>query len=186
MSPNAGRRRRFHKIDDSDVEAIISLTDLGSVISAEERLLDYGHDEAPLTKPILPQVVVKPKDAASISRLLKYANQKRIPVTARGAGTGLSGGCIPVYGGIVLSLENMHELLDIDRENFTATVQPGLSLGNLREHLVQLGLSYPVSLGEMTATVGGSIATNAGGLNAVKYGVDAPPRTGIAGRVGRW
>jgi glycolate oxidase len=62
-------------------------------------------------------------------------------------------------------------LLDVDKDNFTATVQPGLSLGNLREHLVPLGLSYPVSLGEMTATVGGSIATNAGGLNAVKYGV---------------
>ncbi len=171
MSPEAGRRRRFHKINSSDIETLVSLAGRGNVISAEERLLDYGHDEAPLIKPVLPQVVIKPPDASVVSRLLAYANQKRIPVTTRGAGTGLSGGCIPIYGGMVLSLENMHKLLDIDRENFTAIVQPGLSLGNLREELGSQGLSYPVSLGEMTATVGGSIATNAGGLNAVKYGV---------------
>ena len=171
LSAETGPRYRFHKVNTTDIQALISIVGPSNVITGRERLLDYGHDEAPLVKPSLPQIVVKPVNTASVSELLKYATNRHIPVTTRGAGTGLSGGCIPLYGGIVLSLEHMHKLLDVDRENFAAVVQPGISLGKLRDDLGPFGLGYPVSLGEMTATVGGSIATNAGGLNAVKYGV---------------
>jgi glycolate oxidase len=171
LGPEALKRRRFHKLNSSDIETLISLAGRSNVITGEDRLLDYSHDEAPLVKPVLPRIVVKAPDTASVSSLLAYASRTRIPVTARGAGTGLSGGCVPLYGGIVISLENMHKLLQVDRDNFTAVVQPGLPMGELRDQLAPYGLSYPVSLGEMTATIGGSVATNAGGLNAVKYGV---------------
>ena len=131
MSPEAGSRHRFHKVNTTDIQALISIAGQGSVITGREKLLDYGHDEAPLVKSRLPQVAVKPSNTASVSEILKYANHKHIPVTTRGAGTGLSGGCIPLYGGIVLSLEHMHKVLDVDRENFAAVVQPGISLGKL-------------------------------------------------------
>jgi len=171
LSSEAGPRYRFQRVKTTDIQALVSIVSPGNVVTGRDRLLDYGHDEAPLVKSSLPRIVVKPVNTASVSEILKYANHKRIPVTTRGAGTGLSGGCIPLYGGIVLSLEHMHKVLNVDRENFAAVVQPGISLGKLRDNLGPFGLCYPVSLGEMTATVGGSIATNAGGLNAVKYGV---------------
>lgn len=165
------RTRRFHRLSKSDITWLISTCGRENIITGAEKLIDYGHDEAPLVEPHLPQAVVKPTCTQAVAAILKYANSRHVPVTTRGAGTGLSGGCVPLHGGIVLSLENMHDIVDIDRENFVAVVQAGLPLGKLREKVEPAGLSYPVSLGEMTATVGGSIATNAGGLNAVKYGV---------------
>ena len=142
-----------------------------NVISGRSRLLDYGRDETPLAKGRAPAVAVKPADTRAVSDILKYASEKRLAVTVRGGGTGLSGGAIPAPGSICLSLQNMNRIIEIDRRNFTATVQPGVTLGTLRDRAAEKGLSYPVSLGEMTASVGGSIATNAGGMNAVKYGV---------------
>ncbi|MBN1376076.1 MAG: FAD-binding protein [Dehalococcoidia bacterium] len=171
MSPETRPRYLFHKVSKSDTRAFVSIAGQANVITGQEKLADYSCDEAPLVKPIFPQVVVRPLDSITVSSILKYANIRRIPVTSRGAGTGLSGGCIPSFGGVVLSLENMNRIIEVDRQNFTATIEPGVSLGKLREHLGPLGLGYPVSLGEMSATVGGSTATNAGGLNAVKYGV---------------
>ncbi len=171
MSPEGRGLRRYHKITSKDLAALAALAGRKNIISGREELLDYGRDETPLLEPRLPELVIKPHNARTISKLLKYANDHRITITTRGGGTGLSGGCVPLYGGIVLSLENMDRLLEIDRSNFVAVVQPGLQLGKLRDSLEAAGLSYPVALGEMTATVGGSIATNAGGMNAVKYGV---------------
>jgi glycolate oxidase len=153
------------------IRDLAAIAGQANVISQHSRLLDYGRDETPLAKGRAPRVAVKPRDTQTISRILKYANDRRLPVTARGGGTGLSGGAIPAPGSICLSLENMNELLEIDRHNFVAVVQPGVTLGTLRDKVSEKGLNYPVSLGEMTATVGGSIATNAGGMNAVKYGV---------------
>lgn len=171
MSHENRGRLRFHRVTKKDIYALSSIAGPENVITNREKLLDYGRDESPLVRPVLPQVVVKPSDTAAVSDILKYASQMLIPVTARGAGTGLSGGCIPVFGGIVLSLEKMCRILEVDMKNFAAVVQPGVTLGQLKERLDTCSLGYPVSLGEMTATAGGSIATNAGGLNAVKYGV---------------
>jgi len=144
----------------------------GANISTQKgELEDYSHDETPHSQHNLPQVIVKPVDTASLAHLMAYANEKRIPVTPRGAGTGLSGGCSPLYGGIVLSLERMNRILEIDDSNFVAVVEPGVTLADLRTAVERYGLTYPVYPGEMTATIGGNVATNAGGMNAVKYGV---------------
>ncbi len=171
MPPERGSRHSRHKVTRSDIAAFSSIVGASNVITSPAGLHDYGRDETPLLKPRLPELAVKPRDTAQVSEILRYANRKAIPVTTRGGGTGLSGGCVPLHGGIVLSLEKMNKILEIDRRNFVAVVQPGVQLGELRQHTEAAGLSYPVALGEMTASVGGSIATNAGGLNAVKYGV---------------
>ncbi len=125
----------------------------------------------PLAKPYAPQVIVKPTDTRSIAKLLAFASKKKIPVTPRGAGTGLSGGCVPIYGGILLSLEQMNRILKVDRDNFVAVVESGVTISDLYNEVEQQGLYYPMYPGEMIATIGGTVATNAGGMNAVKYGV---------------
>lgn len=142
-----------------------------NVYSDPDIIAGYATDEMPLARPNYPQAVVKPVDSRSVAGLLAYANSHLLPVTPRGAGTGLSGGCVPIYGGIVLSLERMARLPEIDRDNFIAAVEPGVTLAQLSAQIEPQGLYYPLHPGEMNATVGGSIATNAGGLNAVKYGV---------------
>jgi glycolate oxidase len=136
-----------------------------------EGMENYARDEAPFPPIHLPDVVVKPEDTASVARILKLANERLIPVTPRGGGTGLSGGAIAVYGGILLSLEKMKRIQEIDEANFTATVEPGVTLAEFYKALGEHGLYYPVYPGELTATIGGTIATNAGGMRAVKYGV---------------
>ncbi|MGA2157675.1 MAG: FAD-binding oxidoreductase [Dehalococcoidia bacterium] len=171
MSRERTGLRSYHRITSEDITALTAIAGRENIIVAPEKLIDYGRDETPLLEPVLPEIVIKPQNTQAVSALLKYASQKRIAVTTRGGGTGLSGGCVPTQGGIVLSMEKMNRLLEIDRNNFVAVVEPGLQLGKLRDSLEEVGLSYPVTLGEMTATVGGSIATNAGGMNAVKYGV---------------
>jgi glycolate oxidase len=121
--------------------------------------------------PVQPEVIVMPVNTKMVSHVLKFANKHKIPVTPRGAGTGLSGGAIPIYGGILLSLEKMDRILKIDDRNFVAVVEAGVSLSTLNECLTAYNLYYPIRFGDMSATIGGNIATNAGGMNAVKYGV---------------
>ena len=115
--------------------------------------------------------MVRPEDAASVAKILKLANDRIIPVVARGAGSGLSGGAVPLYGGIVLSLERMNRILEIDEDNFVATVEAGATLAGLYQAVEERGLYYPLYPGETSATLGGNVATNAGGMRAVKYGV---------------
>ena len=103
--------------------------------------------------------------------MLRLADEHRVPVTARGAGTGLSGACVPRPDGIVVSFEHMAQILEIDTENFVAVVEPGVQLAQLDEALLPHGLVYPVFPGEYSASLGGNVATNAGGMRAVKYGV---------------
>jgi glycolate oxidase len=153
------------------IQELESLLGQGSVFTNQDILEDYSSDETPLVAPSLPLVVVKPSDAPTISKLLKYASLKRIPVTPMGGKTGLSGGSIPIFGGILLSLERMASVLEIDKDNFAAVVEPGVTLADLYNLVEQEGLYYPIHPGETTATIGGTVATNAGGLNAVKYGV---------------
>ncbi len=105
-----------------------------------------------------------------MSQVLTYANDHHIPVTFRGQGTGLSCGAVPLYGGIVLSFERMNRILEIDEDNLVAVVEPGVVLLTLREELSQYGLFYPADPGERTSAIGGNVATNAGGMNGVKYG----------------
>jgi glycolate oxidase len=132
---------------------------------------DYTHDEALTARPVSPRAVVFPASTADVVTVLELAHQHRVPVVVRGSGTGLSGGCLPVADGIVLAFDRMRAIREIDQENGVAVVEPGVTLEELDQALTPLGLIYPVSPGEQSASLGGNVATNAGGMRAVRYGV---------------
>jgi len=132
---------------------------------------DYTHDEALTATPVRPLAVARPGSTAEVAAIVRICDELHVPITARGAGTGLSGACTPRADGIVLALERMNEIVEIDTENYVAVVQPGVSLDQLDAALAPFGLVYPVCPGENSASLGGNVATNAGGMRAVKYGV---------------
>src|SRR5512136_2942600 len=137
------------------------------------RMQDYAHDEvAGVEHAHMPEVVVKPDTSEQIAEIMRLANRERIPVTPRGAGSGLSCGAVPVYGGILLSLERMNRILEIDRANTVVVVEPGVVTNDINEAVKPLGLfyaGYPMSL--ESCFIGGNVAENAGGGRAIKYGV---------------
>lgn len=132
---------------------------------------DHTHDEALTVDAVRPAAVVHPGSTADVAAVLTVASRLGVPVTARGSGTGLSGACTPVPGGIVVAFDRMDRIVEIDTENHLVVVQPGVTLDHLDEALAAHGLVYPVFPGEYSASLGGNIATNAGGMRAVKYGV---------------
>jgi len=138
-----------------------------------EKLEPYSHDEVPDRQYAhVPECLVRPRTAEQIAAIMKLANRRRIPVTPRGAGSGLSGGAVPVYGGIVLLCDRMNRILEIDRANMMIVVEPGVVTSVINEVLAEHGLfyaGYPMSL--ETCYIGGNVAENAGGGKAVKYGV---------------
>ncbi|MCK9418954.1 MAG: FAD-binding protein [Nitrospirae bacterium] len=138
--------------------------------TSPEELVVYSYDAT--RKEALPWVVVRPRTSREISEILRLANRERFPVVPRGAGTGMSGGSIPVQGGVVLSLERMNHILEIDEQNFIAVVEPGVITGDLQREVESRGLFYPPDpASRMFCTLGGNVAECAGGLRAVKYGV---------------
>jgi glycolate oxidase len=143
----------------------------GSVSRGADISDDYTHDEALTAEPVRPLAVVRPASTDEVSAVLRCCDALGVPVTARGAGTGLSGACIPRADGIVCSLERMSSVVEIDVDNHVAVVEPGVSLDQLDAALLPKGLVYPVCPGENSASLGGNVATNAGGMRAVKYGV---------------
>ena len=161
---------RYEKITDAILALLTEIVGDKNVLTGDERE-NYSRDETLRLKPVLPEVVVKPEDTDSVAKILKLANDRKIPVTPRGGGTGISGGAVPIYGGIVLSLDRMNRILEIDKSNFVATVEPGVILSDLYQAVEEHGLYYPLYPGETSATIGGNVATNAGGMRAVKYGV---------------
>ena len=132
---------------------------------------DYGHDEMTEYGTYLPEAVLLAESAAEIAAILAYCNAQGIPVTPRGSGTGLCGGCVAKLGGVVLSTERMNHIVEIDPQNMTVTVEPGVLLMELVKALEGTGLFYPPDPGEKSATVGGNVMTNAGGMRALRYGV---------------
>ena len=138
-----------------------------------ERMQDYSHDEmADPGYASMPEVVVKPQSAQEISQIMKLANTYRIPVTPRGGGTGLSGGAVPVLGGILLSLDRMNHILELDKENMMVVVEPGVVTREISIAVQEHGLfygGYPMSF--ESCFIGGNVAENAGGGRAIKYGV---------------
>jgi glycolate oxidase len=120
----------------------------------------------------LPEAVVLPRSTASVARLLKFASARRIPVTARGAGFGYVGGCVPQRGGIVLSLELMNRIKEIHAGDFVAVAEAGVILKTLQDAVERQGLYYPPDpASRADCSVGGTVATNAGGPRCLKYGV---------------
>jgi len=115
--------------------------------------------------------LVFPVSTEEVSAVLRFANKNHIPVTPRGAGTNLVGSTVPHDGSIIVDVSLMNHILEIDKENFTATVEPGVILEDFQKHVESLGLFYPPDPGEKRASIGGNISTNAGGMRAVKYGV---------------
>lgn len=142
-----------------------------NVFVDEEVLHDYASDE---TEDLhyLPDVVIKPGSAQEISAILKLCNQHRIPVTPRGAGTGLSGGALPHLGGVLLSTERLNRILEIDERNLQVTTEPGVITEVLQDAVKERGLFYPPDPSSRgSCFIGGNIAENSGGPKAVKYGV---------------
>ena len=139
----------------------------------KEKLEQYSHDEIPGKEYAhLPDVVVRPETAQEIAKIIKLANRELIPVTPRGAGSGLSGGAVPIYGGIVILIDRMNKILELDRENMMIVVEPGVIANDINEFLKDYDLfyaGYPMSI--ETCYIGGNVAENAGGAKAIKYGV---------------
>lgn len=131
----------------------------------------YSHDEMPIYGKVMPEAVCLVESTEEVSAIMKLCSREKIPVTVRGAGTGLVGGCVPIHGGIVLSTERMNKILSYDMKNLVVHTQPGVLLCDLAADALAHGLMYPPDPGEKTATVGGNVSTNAGGMRAVKYGV---------------
>jgi glycolate oxidase len=156
----------------------LQLAELSSSIPAGRLLLDpdviqsYRKDRSPSLSSGLPIAVVRPRSREEIQQVMGWAYRHRVGVVARGAGSGLAGGCNAMDGSIVLSLEAMDHLLEINLARRTATVEPGLITGNLKRAVAEHGLFYPPDPASSDfCTIGGNIATNAGGLCCVKYGV---------------
>lgn len=165
MSPN------YQKVTQEIISQLAKIVGEENIFVAEDDWQGYDHDETPEIKNP-PEIVVKPGQAIEISQILQLANQKKIPVTPRGAGTGLTGGAIPVFGGILLSLERMNKILEIDLDNLMATVEPAVIVGNLRSEAEKYGLLYPVDPASLdSCSIGGNVGECAGGASAVKYGV---------------
>ena len=131
----------------------------------------YSGDELPLEDlKTLPRAVVKPRTEEEAARIVSLCARTKVPVTARGGGTGLSGGCVPSDGGVVLSLERLNRVVERDPDTATITVEAGVPLSRLYEEVERMGLFFPPHPGDEGAFVGGVVATNAGGSRAVKYG----------------
>ena len=156
---------------DALVARLVAELGPGLVGSGHSASPDLFVDESLKATPVAPAVVVTPTDTAQVSAVVAIAAELGVPVTARGAGTGLSGACIPEPDGILVSFERMGALLEIDEANQVAVVQPGLTLAELDQATSAVGLVYPVFPGTLAASLGGNVATNAGGMRAVKYGV---------------
>jgi glycolate oxidase len=142
-----------------------------AVLTSKEDLTTYSYDGT-TTWAHMPDVVVLPTTAEQVSQILKLADENKIPVTPRGAGTNVSGGSIPIKGGIVLCTTKMNKILDINKTNLTATVEPGVVLQDFNNALAKQSLFYPPDPQSfLGCTIGGTIAENAGGPYCVKYGV---------------
>jgi glycolate oxidase len=167
------RMNNYNRIGPAVLRELKQIAGAGNVFTEEERLEAYSHDETDAKEyGHFPEAVVLPQSAEQVASIVKLANRELIPITPRGAGSGLSGGAIPEFGGIVVSLEKMNRLIEIDRANMAAVVEAGMVTNDFALAVQAEGLffaGYPMSL--QTCMIGGNIAENAGGGRAVKYGV---------------
>jgi glycolate oxidase len=166
------------------VDALADIVGAGNVDGPGSIDEDATHDEALGAPHVVPLAVVRPNSTEEVVAIVKAAVSERVPLVARGSGTGLSGACIPVEGSVVISFERMNRILEIDLANHVAIVEPGVTLAQLDEVLGLEGLIYPVFPGEQSASLGGNVATNAGGMRAVKYGVTRHHVLGIEAVLG--
>ena len=161
----------YKKMTREDFDKIRSITDPGRVWVGDEIATEYYRDEMPEYGVFPPELYVEVINKEEVSAIMAYAYKENIPVVCRGAGTGLAGGATCKYGGIMLSVMRMNRIFPIDHKNQTVTVQPGALLLDVQAAAAAEGLFYPVDPGEKTASIGGNIITNAGGMKAVRYGL---------------
>ena len=166
--------RDYRKVDAELVAALTAIVGPDDVLAGPERAEEmekYAHDEVVGLR-AEPEVVVRVSSAEQVAEVMRLAGRAHVPVTPRGAGYGLSGGAVPVCGGIVLSLEKMKRILEIDRDNLMVTVEPGVITGDIHRAVEAVGLFYPPDPASLdSCSIGGNIAECAGGPRAVKYGV---------------
>jgi glycolate oxidase len=158
-------------IEKSHLDRLRRIVGKENVLTSKEELLAYSYD-ATATWQHLPDIVVLPQNAGQVSGVLKLAGEARIPVTPRGGGTNVSGGSIPIRGGIVLVTTRMNKIIEINRDNLNAIVEPGVVLQDFQAALAREGLFFPPDPQSFAGcTMGGVIAENSGGPSCLKYGV---------------
>ena len=158
------------KLSETQIAYLRQLSDENRLFAGGQIGEDYSHDELGGVYGY-PDVLIKVTSTEEISSIMKYAYEQEIPVVVRGSGTGLVGAAVAVRGGIMLETTLMNHILELDEENLTVTVEPGVLLMELAQFAEEHGFLYPPDPGEKSATIGGNISTNAGGMRAVKYGV---------------
>jgi glycolate oxidase len=161
---------RFTPINQKIIKDLSKISGDHNVFTDQESIFKYSKDETEDLS-FYPDVVIKPKNVMEISAILKYCNEHHIPVTPRGGGTGLSGGALPVHGGVVLTLERFNKIIDIDERNLQATVEPGVITEEFMNAVAEKGLLYPVDPSSKgTCFIGGNMAHGSGGPRVIKYG----------------
>ena len=160
----------YTKVSSDDLDRLRTIVGPANVVAGPAISSDYAHDEMEgITG--YPEVLVKVADQAEVVAVLRLAHARHVPVVVRGSGTGLVGGAVSLYGGIMLDMTRMNHILELDPDNSTITVEAGVLLMDLSAYVEKRGFFYPPDPGEKSATLGGNISTNAGGMRAVKYGV---------------
>lgn len=162
---------QFHPLSTQDILQFQSVIGHSFVFTEGEQLERCASDQ---TEDLFykPEVVLQPGTTEEVSAILRYCNEYNIAVTARGAGTGLSGGALPVFGGVVLDMKRFNRIIDLDRRNFQVTTEPGVITQELQEYVRQGGLMYPPDpASKGSCFIGGNVSENSGGPRAVKYGV---------------
>lgn len=160
----------YHQLNKKDYDYLEQIVGLQNIIIGSSISHDYHKDELG-TVIGAPDIVLFVKNTLQVSKIMKYASTHNITVTVRGSGTGLVGACVPLKGGILIDMTKMNKILELDEANLTLTVEPGVLLMDIYEYVEPRGYFYAPDPGEKTATIGGNIATNAGGMRAVRYGV---------------
>ena len=171
---NMTNQLKYNPVTDKIAQQLADIVGQKYIIFKDNEALEtFSHDEVPDRRYAhMPEIVVRPKTAKEISQIIKLANKENIPITPRGACSGMSGGAVPIYGGIVVFVDRMNKIIELDQKNMMITVQPGVIANDINEYLEPFGLffaGYPMSL--ETCYIGGNVAENAGGGKAVKYGV---------------
>jgi len=164
--------------------ALADIVGAANVATGDAISDDLTHDEALTVEACVPAAVVRPRSTSEVAEVVALAANQGMPLTARGSGTGLSGACVPRADGIVMTFDHMAKIVELDQDNHVAVVQPGVTLAQLDEATRPLGLIYPVQPGEDSASLGGNVATNAGGMRAVRYGVTRHQVLGLTAVLG--
>ena len=160
----------YNQINQEDIAVLRSIVGDTNVLVGESISPDYAHDELGGVER-MPDVLVRVHTTEEVSAIMKHAWERTLPVTVRGSGTGLVGAAVPIAGGILLEMTGMNKILSLDKSTLTVKVQPGVLLMELAAFAEENDFLYPPDPGEKSATIGGNISTNAGGMRAVKYGV---------------